>query len=443
MKAAPLLLAASLAANALLFGALAFQPALAPPAFRDFFTRHFHADDPVAEPAPAVVPPPPAEKIKLWAALETDDLGSLIARLRAAGFPPEIIRAVVQAEVNARYNARLRALQDPDPNTPFWKIPSSMVAFGATSKTREEINQLQRERTKLIRDLLADPFFATNDVTTAQRRQFGNLDRTKIDAAQRVEDDYAEMTSAIRAAMKGVTLPEDREKLALLEREKRADLAALLSPADLADYELRSSPITSLLRGQLNGFAPTEAEYRAIFQMQQALGEKNSSNGMPLGGGDYQQRQAALEQLETQLKTTLGEARYADYARETNYEYQQLKRIAQRENLPAETASRAFGLRESIAQQSNRIFDDTALTDDQKRSALQSLAQGTRTQLLATLGPIAGPAYLKIVDNQWLNPVERGAAVKFTGTSMSMSNGNAMVVFGGGPSLSNLPRPPP
>ena len=37
MKPLPVLLASSLAANAALLVALAFKPALAPPAFRDFF----------------------------------------------------------------------------------------------------------------------------------------------------------------------------------------------------------------------------------------------------------------------------------------------------------------------------------------------------------------------------------------------------------------------
>src|SRR5258707_692709 len=99
-----------------------------------------------------------------------------------------------------------------------------------------------------FRDLLNDPFFATDDVSATQRRQFGNLSRQKVDSVQRIEDDYSEMTSAIRAAMAGITLPEDRDKLALLAREKHADLAAVLTPGELADYELRSSPITSLLR---------------------------------------------------------------------------------------------------------------------------------------------------------------------------------------------------
>ena len=139
----------------------------------------------------------------------------------------------------------------------------------------------------------------------------------------------------------------------------------------------------------------------------------------------------------------LGDARFADYTRETIYDYQQLKRLTERANLPVEIANRAYALRDTIAQQSNRIFDDASLADEQKRTALQSLAQEVRAQLLATLGQVVGPAYVKTVDNQWLNNVERGAAVKFTGISMTTSNGNAVISFGGGPDFRNLPRSGP
>jgi len=72
---------------------------------------------------------------------------------------------------------------------------------------------------------------------------------------------------------------------------------------------------------------------------------------------------------------------------------------------------RVFGLRDGVAQDSNRIYGDPALTLDQKRAALQALALQTRTQILAALGPTAGPAYVQTA--RWLTLVERGSAVTF------------------------------
>ena len=290
----------------------------------------------------------------------------------------------------------------------------------------------------MLRELFDDPFFTTDDVSSAQRRQFGNLSRQKIDLIQRVEDDYAEMMSAVRAATKGIMLPEDREKLAFLTREKRDDLAAVLSPAELAEYEVRNSPITWSLSHELANFKPNEAEFRAIFSVQQQLNDK-----FPFVPGvrtDFEGRRTTQVQLSEQLKITLGERRFADYLRETSDDFHQLKRLVQRENLSPDAAVRAFDLRHVVSQNSVRIVDDPALTVEQKRAALGTLAKNTRDQIIATLGPVAGPTFLNTVNHQWLNGVERGAAVTFIGMPNRMTGSDSvMISLGSSATLRNLP----
>jgi hypothetical protein len=443
MKLPTLLVAASLAANAALVGLLYARPTLAPPAVRSFFVRGPAADGTTARRVPVRTAEAPR---KLWASLGGDDLPTLIQRLRAAGFPPSIVREIVRAEISARYDARIRAIIEPDPNVPYWKQSTGISAND--SKRMEQYTTLQRERNKLLREVLADDFFASEEASAAQRRQFGNLPRQKIDLLQRLEDDYGEMLSAVRAGTNGILLPEDREKIALLTREKKADLAAMLTPEELADYEMRSSPITNMMRNRLGNFQPTEAEFRAIFQMQQALNDKFPYNsGIPT---DYTQRQEATRTLNAQLKATLGDARYAEMDRETTSEYQALSRLAQRDGIPNDVAVRAFNVRDHVAQESNRIFDDTTLSPDDKRAALATLAQATRAQLVTLLGPTTGNAYVKQIDNQWLGQVERGSAVAFSGTGSLMSissvNGvSAMVSLGSSPTYRRVPpvRPPP
>ena len=435
MKA--LVIALSLLANAALLAAFAFRPILAPPAVREFFAHPFSSTTATTGTvAPHASTPRPVAAEKLWTQIHSDDLATLVARLRAAGFPPSVIREIVRNRVNDRYSARLRALTEPDPNTPYWKQPA--YSYSADSKHLVELNQLEHERSNLLRSLLKDDTADTSDISAAQRRQFGNLTRAKIDALQRIVDDYSEMGTAITATMKGVTLPEDREKLALLSREKNADLAAILTPDELADYTMRSSPITNLLRSQLAAFDPSLEEFRAIFQMQQALNERFpvSMSGGAISTGDYAERRSVQQQLDDQLKAALGDARYTDYTRSTNRDFTQLSRLVQSDNLPPAAAVQAFDLRDTVAQASNRIFNDASLGYDDKKAALQTLAQNTRTQLLATLGPTSGPAYVKIADN-WLTNVERGSAVSFTyntggATSITSINGvTAMISMGG------------
>jgi hypothetical protein len=432
-----------LVADAALFGILAWQPALAPPIFRDF-RRHFHAPEIAA--LPSATPATTAAAVNLWSSLPIDDLPALADRLRAAGFPPYVIREILRTRVNARYNSRIAALLEPDPNTPFWKTP---IYPEDDLRRREAIDKLNYEQTKAVRDLLAGDSFAIPEVTADERQRFGSLPRTKIDALRRIEEDYSELATQVRRAMNGITLPEDREQLALLNREMQADLAAALTPEEAADYTMRSSAITAILRNQLKTFDPSEGEFRAIFQLQQAFSDKFPAdlNGAMLPH-NFEQQQAAQKELETQLKAALGDTRYADYSRAWDQEFQQLNQVAQRDHISAEIVLQAYNVRDGVAHESGRIFEDASLSLDQKRAALQLLAQTTRTQLLAMLGPMSGPAYVKIADN-WLTPVEQGQAVSFSpggGTSGTTNwSGVAATVSTNGsqPNFRFLPKPRP
>jgi hypothetical protein len=450
VKSSTLLLAGSLFLNVALVALFAFQPVLAPPALRGFFSRVPKATLTATSQTvirdggrSATLKATTAKAVAdagVWESLQPDDLKGLVARLRAAGFPASVIRSVVSSLISARFAPRYRELMGADPNTPFWKVGSSIFGPNDT-KRMEQYQQLNRDRSKLQRELLGDDLLGNNgEVTAAQRRQFGDLARSKIDLVQRISDDYAEMTSQVRAGMQGITLPEDREKLALLNRERHADLAAVLTPEELAEFEMRASPLTSMMRSRLGTFEPSDAEFRAIYQVQQSISDQFAAGGGPQG--DFEMRRTLGQQYFDQMKSALGPARYAEYDRSQNRDFQQLSGLAQRANLSPDIAIQAFNLRDTVATQSNQIFDDPTLSADQKRAALASLAQNTRTQLLTSLGPTVGPAYVDVA-NQWLNNIERGSAVSFngppTGTMSQSSSGVTMFMGGSSPVYKRLP----
>ncbi|MEO5960494.1 MAG: hypothetical protein ABIR80_15385, partial [Opitutaceae bacterium] len=432
----------------------AFRPSLAPPAMRDFFTRHSSSGgDPGSSASASGVKSRPtkstnaktAAEAEVWASLHPDDLQGIVSRLRAAGFPPSVIRAVVSSLIAAQFAPRYRELFGTDDGTPAWKKGNSLFGPGDT-KQQEQYSQLSRERSKLMRELLGHDLLAdTSDATVAQRRQFGDIPRSKIDLLQRINDDYAEMTSQIRASMQGITLPEDREKLALLEREKHADLAAILTPEQLADYEMRTSGITTMLRSRMSAFDATEAEFRAIYQVQKSISDQFAA-----GGGmqvNPQLRSTLGQQYIQQMAAALSPERFAEFNRGMDRDYQQLTALGQRENLSAATLTQAYNVRDVVAVESNRIYDDSSLSAEQKRAQLATLAQQTRNQLLATLGPTVGQAYVRQLENSWLRTVENGAAVSFngppTGTSTNSSTGVTMFMGASGPVYKRVPAPRP
>jgi hypothetical protein len=410
----PFVLAASLLANATMIAVVAYHPAIAPRSVRDLFS--FRADSP-AEASRSATRKQSADQratgtaANAWSKLQNSDLRELVARLRAAGFPTDVIRSIVAAQIDAQFAPRYKELGAKLWSPQFWKSDSQM---GFNSKLLEELNALSRERSKLQRGILGDESLAsTEDATAAQRRRFGDLPKGKIDLLQQVEDDYNEMIGQVRGATQGIVLPEDRDKLALLEREKHADLAAILSPAELADYEMRTSNITSRLRPALTIMAANEQEFRTIYDVQKEYKDvlyPDYSLGF-MGIDSLDKRRQAQAKANEEVKAALGDARYADFARANDREYQQLYRIAKTENLPIEQANQTYALRSDIAAQSVRIADDPGLSGEDKRAALRTLAENAKVQITGLLGQTGGTNYA--AGARWLGYIENGAAVTF------------------------------
>lgn len=412
----PLVLAVSIAANAVLLAALTLQPSDTPVA--PIGSAAAAAD---ASSAAAPAKPSAASAVRkaksggkthpdLWAKLQTSDLHDLIARLRAAGFPPEVIRAVIGAELDAQYAPRYQAISGKMWTTEFWK--PDPATLGSAVVAQEELMVLYRERAKIQRELLMREDLNDNaEAGAALRRRYGDLPQARIDLVRQVEDDYSDMVAQVRAATQGVTLPEDREKFALLEREKHADLAAILAPDELADYEMRTSTITARLRTALTIMDATEQEFRAIYDASRPLQDilYPTSTSSITTSADMEARRAAQARIGEQLRAAIGEQRYADYVRAGDRDYQQLYRLAQRDNLPAEAIGKAYAMRDTIVAESVRIADDSALSYDEKRVALRTLAQNTRMQFTGLLGQSAAEAYAGSVN--WLRYIEGGAAV--------------------------------
>jgi hypothetical protein len=434
MKLFKILLAGSLVANLALIAAVASKPSLVPSAVRDFFHLHDakaeaaaaqRASQRAAAEARAATDRAVASRALLWSALASDDLPTLVAHLRAAGFSSAVIRAIVSSQIDQRFHARIKELLGTVADTPFWKSEPTM-GFG-TPKFFETYNQISRERAKMMRELLGDDLFAGtgDDPTAAQRRQYGNLSKAKIDLIQRIEEDYSEMRSQISSATQGIVLPEDRAKLALLEREKLVDLAVLLTPQELEDYQMRTSPITRRLRMPLSIMDATEADFLTIYRVQTPYADVLYPSVSAVAGISYssseqsQLRRDAQQKIADQLKQVLDPARYADYVRASTYEFQQLYRLVQQENLPTAAAVRTYDLRDTAAQESLRIFNDQALDPEQKRAALQTLAQNTSAQIVGLLGANAGNAYVKSAS--WLNYISQGRAVTFGADGRSTS----------------------
>lgn len=334
--------------------------------------------------------------------------------LRSAGLPETTIRKLVAALIWDRYSERMKALSPkPDANKAWWKAGNNSWYESTSREQRAELRNLQREASDEITRVLGPDQESPGHWQDA-RLTF--LDADKRKNVQEIEQDYQDLIHEAQQDMQGFRLPGDSEKIKFLLEEKKRDLAATLTPQELADYDLRMSLTAQQLRSKISRFDGTEEEYRKIFALQKAFDDTQNRDawGNPFSQthDEWKKRQEDEKQLKEQIKASLGAERYADYTLAQNNDYQQLVAASKRLGLPPETARQVFDLRSTVSSESVRIVDNPNLGVDQKKQMLAALAQSTRNQISARLGDAAADAYIKKTAS-WLTSVESGSAVTF------------------------------
>ena len=335
---------------------------------------------------------------KSWSELQAGDLKTLPERLRAAGFPPSMIRAIVAAQVNEQFSARRKELLGNQAEQPFWKNQRSGMM---DPKIMTALRDLGKEQMALMKSLLGENAPGNDEINAWQRRQFGNLAPEKLTQLQSINTDYSELQQEIYAKANGVFLPEDREKLAYLEKEKLADIAKTLSPQEFEEFQLRSSNTANQLRGQLGSFNTTEAEFRALYRAAAAIDEKYGTAGPfgPRNPGDYQNRQADML---AQAKAVLTPERFADYKLATDPQSRQVSSLVARLELPPATTQQVVSLQQDFQNRQRALMTNRALTPADRTAQQAALLQEATAKLSATLTPRGLEAY-KQNGGQWLD----------------------------------------
>jgi hypothetical protein len=408
MKISALLLFASLTANAALFAVFAFKSHSAPGATAKTAVAaqagaSGSSATKMSESAGAADTAGPANlPATTWSTLQNDDLATLVARLRAAGFPPNVIRQIVSDRLEQSMFKRYSDVLKQQFDRPFWKDSSSAFFDPKTMATMRAAN---KEYSDTLKSLLGEDPDADSLTSVSQKRRYGDLPKAKIDQLQAIESDYSELAMQVQSTARGLMLPEDNQKLALLDKEKVADIAKLLTPEELAEYNLRSSNSASMLRSTLATFNPTEDEFRALYKLQSALDDQYPQ---PMGMTTAEQRaprEAAEKQLQPQIQALLGPDRYADYQLATDPKYQQVNRLVARLELPASTSVDVVNVQDNIQKQASALRQDPTLTPDQRNAQLAALAQQAQTQLTNALGAQGYEAY-KNYGGYWLQNLQ-------------------------------------
>lgn len=383
-----LFLAVSLLANVALLTLLGWRGDTTPTSGPASTSSSSHRSNPTAPADYAATLDP-----RLWPALVTDDSLVLRARLRAAGFPEDLVRAAAKAMVASRFAARRREIEGPLPEVPYWK--SRLPRYDSAVTTALEA--LSRERETLNRQLVADDFrHPLPSLITDLRRDYEAYAPGKAEALLRLRLDY----DAQRKDRDDRLSPREKEaRIALLEKEERADLARLLSPRELEDHDLRNSRTSVVLRDKLGTFNPTEAEFRTLHSLLFPL--DNSGVSRTTDGAEAEAYFAAKDAVDRQIRTALGDARYGDYVRAQDENFGRVTALVQRLALPPATANRLYDLEHRTSHQADALQNNAALSAELRNAQLAALTASTAAALTATLGPRGAEAYRQNT-GEWL-----------------------------------------
>ncbi len=314
----------------------------------------------------------------------------LVARLRAEGWPISVIRAIARAELHDQLAARYyKDLLDDSTAAPFWSYKWNT---GPDPKVLAAQRTLAQEESKAMRDLLGSD--AVDDDALTQywrRRQFGDMPPDKLDQVQRISSDYNEIRNEIfRLVSGGLLTADDQATLAYLDREKQDDLAKVLTPAELDDFEMRSSQTATTLRAQLSTFEPTEEEFRALFHAAQAIRSRLGQSSDFVSGAETQQYSAALTK---EAKSLLSPERYAEYVQATDPRLSALDNIVRRYELPKMVVSQVGALQKDFQQQAQSIRAQSSVGTDERNARLNALAEQAGSKIGAILGDSAFETY--------------------------------------------------
>ncbi|WP_438482597.1 hypothetical protein [Oleiharenicola lentus] len=337
----------------------------------------------------------------LWAGLKSDSLDEAVARLRAAGCPPKDIAAAVRAMLVARLVEQRSTLGYANETLPYWKSSQNF----AQPRSQQEFMGMFLENQRLQRTYLLSPelFSADEESVRQYRSRFGDLDIEKLRQLAIVESKQQEKSIQGMGANSSSKPGEDRYSANPAqqwqqEAKQREDaLKAILTPEEYAAYELRNSPTAEGLRSRLDSFQPSEAEYKALFELQKSA-EATFRNSPPTP------EQAATFQADydAKLKATLGEERAADYQALQKAGSDLLPRLLNRLDIPLVSLTAINAIRTQTNDRAKAIRANPQLTAEQRTAQLSALAAEAETNLGSIFNTPRSMAAYKDLKGEWL-----------------------------------------
>ena len=322
-----------------------------------------------------------------WGEVESPDYRVYISRLREIGCPESTIRDIVVADVNQLYASK-QLDEVPTADEEWWRsVPDTNLLQAASDKSR----QLEQERRTLLDTLLGPNWTvegASRPVVAINGPVLGELSPEAKQSVRDIVSGYQQRTQSYLAAQRNNGQPADPAELARLEQQYRAELAKVLSPAQLEEFLLRYSQTAVELRNRLRGLNATPDEFRKIFELRDTLLQQGQAAAAADPSG--QARAALNKQLEAAITNVISPDRYRELQLAQDPAYQAAVALGGQYNASSNVVENLYEMKLLANQVRDRINNDPTLTPEQKAEQLRALderQQSVSDQLLGLVPP--------------------------------------------------------
>jgi hypothetical protein len=323
------------------------------------------------------------------------DLRQYARNLRRVGCPEQTIRDIILAEVNRAYGVQERALKvRPDDVAP-WEKAGVYNRHSAESKLRqllEEKRALLKELTGVDVGIDMPPRLAGRDLQKFEGA-FAAIGSDKQDQARGIMEKYWAQSDEIKQRTVGYLEPEDRDEFLRIKTERRDALSQALTPAELQDFEMKTSEITPNLKNRLEGVKVSDSEFAQIFNYMVPLEDQYSltrRNPDPVDPEFTAARTQAEKDVEAEIHTTLGDDRYAQYERNRDPVYRAINQAASDSGASPDTINQAYDAQKQLQDAAQRVLQDASLSQDQRAQSLNQIRAQAQQALQQLFGDKAG-----------------------------------------------------
>ena len=152
----------------------------------------------------------------------------------------------------------------------------------------------------------------------------------------------------------------------------------MLSPDEVEEFRLRTSPTAEGLRNELQYFDCTPGEFKALMDLR----DRTKSTKV----ADLLNRTAATEQA----RELWGDERAKEFAKVTDMFYVNARRAAENFGVPADRADQAWLITSDARAAADQIAKNTGVPVDERKRQIDSLQAQTDSRLVDALGAQGG-----------------------------------------------------